>query len=156
MESKRDGDVRWEHVAGRLEDQRNYWLITLGPDGGPHAAPVWGVLHGGSLFCFSTRASQKAKNLARDDRALVHLEDGDRAVIVHGRLIDVGAPAESPDVVAAFADKYSGPDDEGFLPRVVPDPSADYVVDVFYRLEAERAIMWTLADFDGSMCHWRR
>lgn len=145
----------WEEVARRLEDPRNYWLVTVGPQGAPHAAPVWGVVHDGSLHCFSTRASQKAKNLVRDDRALVHLEDGERAVIVHGRLVDIGSPAHSPDLVEAFAHKYTDPDDLGFLPRVEPDPDAGYVVDVFYRLEPSSAVLWTLADFDGSLRHWR-
>lgn len=156
MASKPGNTTTWEEIACRLEDARNYWLVTVGPQGAPHAAPVWGVLHDGSLHCFSTRASQKAKNLARDDRALVHLEDGNRAVIVHGRLVDIGSPAASPDLVEAFAQKYTDPCDQVFLPRVEPDPDAEYVVDVFYRLDATRAVLWTLADFDGSLRHWYR
>lgn len=151
-----EGAVAWRDVARRLEGPRNYWLVTIDPDGAPHAAPVWGALHGGSLYCFATRTTRKARNLARDDRALVHLEDGDRVVIVHGRLVDVGEPAASPGVVGAFAEKYPDPKDQAYLPSVEPDPEAGYVVDVLYRLEPERAVMWTLADFDASQRRWHR
>ena len=148
--------MAWEDVVARLRDPRNFWLVTVNADGSPQAAPVWGTVHRGTFYCFSTPSSLKAKNLVRDDRVVVHLEDGDRVVIVHGRLLDEGAPTASPGVVAAYATKYGAPEDQAYLPHVVPDPGADYVVDALYRLDPDRAIMWTLADFDASQRRWRR
>lgn len=33
--------------------RRNYWLCTTTPAGAPHAAPVWGVVTGGTLYLYS-------------------------------------------------------------------------------------------------------
>ncbi len=41
--------------------------------GAPHAAPVWGVVTGGTLYLYSERRTRKARNLAADPRVVVHL-----------------------------------------------------------------------------------
>jgi PPOX class probable F420-dependent enzyme len=151
-----DGGVAWVDIARRLASRRNYWLVTVDADGGPHAVPVWGTVHSGSLYCFSTRTTRKSRNLARDSRAVVHLEDGDDVVIVHGRMEDVGDPAETPEVVRALAAKYDHPEDAGYLPSLEPGDGPDYRPDVLYRLEPERALLWSLSDFDASQVEWRR
>lgn len=57
-----------------LEQHRAMSLATLRPDGRPQATPV-GFAHGGLRRCFSCDPdSQKAANLARDDRVSLTLE----------------------------------------------------------------------------------
>jgi len=33
----------WEWVTQKLDSARNYWIATSGPDGAPHAMPVWAL-----------------------------------------------------------------------------------------------------------------
>ena len=142
--------VTWPQVANRLAPARSYWLSTSAPDGSPHAAPLWGVVVGDTLFLYSERRTAKARNLARDDRVVVHLPDPEDVVIVHGRLIDEGRPAVRPDVLAALDAKYPDDFDRQYL------PSADPGFDVLWSLAPDRAMMWAFADWEGSQARWSR
>ena len=144
----RDEKVAWAEVAARLAAARNYWLSTTTPSGAPHAAPVWGVVDGETLYLYSERTTVKALNLASDPRAIVHLESAEDVVIVHGIAEDVGAPSMLPSVVAALAAKYPGPEDRQYL------PDADPSFDVVYAIRPQSAMTWRLADYDGSQRRW--
>jgi hypothetical protein len=138
----------WADVAGRLATSRSYWLGTTGRDGSPHAAPVWGVVLDGVLFVYSERRTLKAKHLAADARAVVHLESADDVVIVRGAMDDLGHPDDVPEVVAALDRKYSRPEDAPYLPSGDPD------FDVAYAFRPHRAMMWRLDDWEGSQRRW--
>ncbi len=143
-----DNALSWPEVAARLAAARNYWLCTTTPSGAPHAAPVWGVVTGGTLYLYSGRRTVKARNLAADPRLVVHLESGEDVVIVHGTAEDLGTPAQVPDVVAALSAKYTGEDDRQYL------PDADPGFDVVYAVRPRFAMMWRLADYEGSQRRW--
>jgi PPOX class probable F420-dependent enzyme len=145
-----DNTVSWPDVAARLAAARNYWLCTTLPSGAPHAAPVWGVVTGRdhTLYLYSERRTVKARNLAADPRVVVHLESGENAVIVRGTAEDQGTPAQVPDVVAALSAKYSDEDDRQYLPAADPD------FDVVYAIRPQSAMMWRLADYEGSQRRW--
>jgi PPOX class probable F420-dependent enzyme len=143
-----DDALSWPEVAARLATARNYWLCTTMPSGAPHAAPVWGVVAGGTLYLYSERRTVKARNLAADPRVVVHLESGDNVVIVRGTAEDLGTPAQVPEVVAALAAKYTGDGDQQYLPDADPD------FDVLYALRPQSAMIWRLADYDGSQRRW--
>jgi pyridoxamine 5'-phosphate oxidase-like protein len=145
-----DNTLSWPEIAARLAAARNYWLCTTTPSGAPHAAPVWGVLTGQSLYLYSERRTVKARNLAADSRLLVHLESAEDVLIVRGTAEDLGTPAQVPDVVAALAAKYTGEDDRQYL------PDADPGFDVVYAVRAQSAIMWRLADYEASQRRWTR
>jgi len=72
-----DDALSWAEVAARRAVARNYWLCTTLPSGAPHAAPVWGVVAGGTLYLYSERRTVKARNISADPRVVVHLESGD-------------------------------------------------------------------------------
>ena len=132
----------------RLAPSRSYWLVTTNGDGSPHAAPVWGAVVGDHLYLYSERSTVKARNLARDGRAVVHLESGEDVIIVHGYLDDVGLPQAALEVVAALSSKYDRPDDAQYL------PSSDDSFDVLYHLRPEKALLWNLADYEQSQQRW--
>jgi len=138
----------WPEVAARLAASRNYWLGTITPSGAPHAAPVWGVVTGQTLYVYSERSTIKARNIAADPRVVVHLESGDDVVIVRGTAEDLGSPADVPEVVAALAAKYTAPGDQQYL------PDADPAVDVVYAIRPRSAMAWRLADYDGPQRRW--
>ncbi|HEX9063975.1 MAG TPA: pyridoxamine 5'-phosphate oxidase family protein [Streptosporangiaceae bacterium] len=140
--------LSWADVAGRLGPARDYWLSTTTPSGWPHAAPVWGAVAGETLYLFSERSTVKARNLAADPRAVVHLSDAEDVLIVRGTAEDVGQPGAHPGVIAALAAKYSAPADRQFLPDADPD------FDVLYAFRPRSALTWRLADYEASQRRW--
>lgn len=78
--------LTWEWVTERLERSHNYWICTARPDGRPHAAPVWGVWHDGAVIFSTDPSSRKARNLAANPAVTIHLESGDEAVILEGKI----------------------------------------------------------------------
>ena len=143
-----DNVLLWAEVAVPLAAARNYWLCTTMTTGGPHAAPVWGVVTGQTLYLYSERRTVKARNLAADPRVVVHLESGDDVVIVRGTAHDMGTPAQVPDVVAALSAKYTRADDWQYL------PDADPAFDVVYAIRPQSAMMWRLPDYENSQRRW--
>src|SRR3954449_10964184 len=80
------GLMPWTTSAERLERSRNYWICTTRADGRPHAAPVWGLWFDGAVVFSTDPTSTKGRNLAHRPDVVVHLESGDEAVIVEGRV----------------------------------------------------------------------
>src|SRR6516225_10877080 len=115
-----DGSMTWTEVAGRLAAARTYWLGSTTPSGAPHAAPVWGVVTGETLYLYSERSTVKSRNLAVDPRIVIHLESGEDVLIVHGAAEDLGPPSGVPSVLAALSAKYTRPEDRQYLPDADP------------------------------------
>ena len=92
-----EGMLTWDWALEHLAASRNYWISTTREDGRPHAMPVWGVVHEGSLWFGS--GGVKAENLARTGRLVAHTESGDEVVILEGR-------AEVADLSEALRDAY--------------------------------------------------
>jgi nitroimidazol reductase NimA-like FMN-containing flavoprotein (pyridoxamine 5'-phosphate oxidase superfamily) len=74
----------WSHAASRLEESRNYWIVTVGRSGEPHAMPVWGFWCNGAIYFGTARDSRKWRNLEANPKVVVHLESGDDVVVVEG------------------------------------------------------------------------
>ena len=144
-----DDNLSWAEVAARLAAARSYWLCTTTRSGAPHAAPVWGVVVGGSLYLYTERRTVKSRNLAADPRLVVHLESAQDVLIVRGTAEDIGTPAQVPEVVAALSAKYPSEEDRPYL------PAADPAFDVVYAIRPRSARMWRLPDFEGSKRRWR-
>ena len=116
--------------------------------GAPHAAPVWGVVVDHTLYLYSERRTVKARNLAADPRVVLHLESAEDVVIVRGTTEDLGTPAQVPEVVMALSAKYTGEGDRPYLPDADPD------FDIVYAIRPRSAMMWRLADYEGSQRRW--
>jgi PPOX class probable F420-dependent enzyme len=65
-----------EEVRDFLGEQMVMQCATLGPHGLPHLMPLWYVPDGAELIGWTYAKSQKARNLDRDPRATVGVEDG--------------------------------------------------------------------------------
>jgi PPOX class probable F420-dependent enzyme len=65
-----------EEVRSFLAEQMVMQCATVGPRGVPHLMPLWYVPEGPVLVSWTYAKSQKAKNLERDPRATVGIEDG--------------------------------------------------------------------------------
>jgi len=132
-----------------LRRRRNAWFGTVDSAGAPHSAPIWTASVDEVLYVFGERSSVKFRNLAANPRVVVNLESGDEVVIVRGNAYDVGTPAHVPDVVAAFAAKYTEPDDVQWLPEV--DPSVDLVA----RIAPSVALLWSSDDYFDTLRRWQ-
>jgi PPOX class probable F420-dependent enzyme len=102
-----------EEVAAYLTAAKTAVLVTIGPDGVPDPVGMWFVTDGDDLVMRTYAKSQKVRNLERDPRVSVLVEDGEtydtlRGVQLSGRVTmsrDVDAVL---DVVAGLAAKYDG------------------------------------------------
>ncbi|HEX8054426.1 MAG TPA: pyridoxamine 5'-phosphate oxidase family protein [Thermoleophilaceae bacterium] len=66
-----------EELRDFLAEQMIVSVATVGPSGRPHLVPLWYVPEDGPTLTGWTYAkSQKAKNLERDPRATLQVEDG--------------------------------------------------------------------------------
>ena len=60
----------------RLQSEGNIWVTTVRPDGRPHLTPVWFVWHAGKAYICISPDSVKARNLSRNPRVALALENG--------------------------------------------------------------------------------
>ncbi len=65
-----------EELRAFLAEQMVMQCATVGPRGLPHMVPLWYVVGDGELRGWTYAKSQKAKNLERDSRATLGIEDG--------------------------------------------------------------------------------
>jgi PPOX class probable F420-dependent enzyme len=87
-----------EEITAMLAEHRKVQLATISPDGYPHLVTMYYVLVDGQIAFWTYRASQKAKNLARDPRISCLVETGEqyfdlRGVQVQGVVQTVDDPA---------------------------------------------------------------
>lgn len=74
----------WESVEQRLVDSPHYWLATVRGNGTPHVVPLDGLWLDGSCYFDGDPATVHVRNLRRNGRAALHLENADSVVIVEG------------------------------------------------------------------------
>jgi PPOX class probable F420-dependent enzyme len=108
-------DVRMsgEEVVSYLDSQYSAALATIGRDGVPHQVAMWYVLKSGRLVMWTFRRSQKARNLSRDRRASVLVEDGEqyrrlRGVLVRGEAELIEDVDQVEAIGLALAERYGG------------------------------------------------
>lgn len=137
-----EGVLAWDVADDQLRASRNYWIVTTGSEGNPHATPVWGIWHQGALYFGTDAASRKARDLAVRPAMVAHLESGDDVVIIHGdatRATDLDLLSQ---VVDAYEIKY------GFRPDP-SDPAA-----CFFSLMPKTVYAWRESDFPASATRW--
>ncbi|HEX8083935.1 MAG TPA: pyridoxamine 5'-phosphate oxidase family protein [Solirubrobacteraceae bacterium] len=79
MSSRRDQiKMTPEEVSEFLDEQRVVVCATNGRDGFPHLMPLWYVVRDGELRAWTFAKSQKVRNLERDARATLQVEDGEQ------------------------------------------------------------------------------
>ena len=100
-------------VASYLAAARTAVLVTIGPDGVPDPVGMWFVMVGDELVMRTYAKSQKVRNVERDPRVSVLVEDGEsydtlRGVQLTGRAELSRDVDEVLDAVAGLAAKYDG------------------------------------------------
>ncbi len=104
MGSRRDQiKMTDEEVRAFLEEQMIVQCATVGPQGRPHLVPLWYVAEGQELRGWTYAASQKAKNLERDPRATLSIDDGVQYHELRGVMMECDVELEhDPERVAEY------------------------------------------------------
>jgi PPOX class probable F420-dependent enzyme len=112
MASRRD-QIRMsdDELAAFLAEQKVMTVATVGPNGRPHLMPLWYVPDAdGTLTGWTYAKSQKAKNLERDPRATVQVEDGVEYADLRGVMMecDVELDRDAKPYGLALFGRYAG------------------------------------------------
>jgi hypothetical protein len=96
-----------------LVEQMVMQCATNGPRGMPHLVPLWYVPEDGRLVSWTYAKSQKAKNLERNPRATIGIEDGVQYLELRGVMFECDVELErDPAVVEGFGlklfERYAG------------------------------------------------
>ncbi len=75
-------------IAAFLHEQRVVICATIGPRGWPHLMPLWYVVRDGEIWAWTYARSQKVRNLERDPRSTVQVEDGEGYQELRGVMIE--------------------------------------------------------------------
>jgi PPOX class probable F420-dependent enzyme len=104
MPSRRDQIVMSdEELRAFLAEHKVVSVATIGPSGRPHLVPLWYTADGTILRGWTYAKSQKAKNLERDPRATLQVEDGELYHELRGVMMECDVSIErDPDEVAKY------------------------------------------------------
>jgi general stress protein 26 len=83
-----------EEIRAFLAEQMVMQCATAGPRGLPHMVPLWYVAEGTDLVGWTYAKSQKAKNLERDARATIGIEDGVQYHELRGVMLECDVSVE--------------------------------------------------------------
>lgn len=91
-----------EETLAFLDEQRVVVCATNGHDGFPHLMPLWYVVRDGRLWAWTYAKSQKVRNLERDPRATLQVEQGVEYQELRGIMLrtEVTLHREMDDVTA--------------------------------------------------------
>jgi PPOX class probable F420-dependent enzyme len=109
-----------EELRDFLEEGKIVSCATIGPTGRPHLVSLWYVPDGGELRGWTYAKSQKARNLERDPRATLQVEDGVSYEELRGAMLECDVRLErDPERVAGFGMEL--------FARYAPDADPDQI-----------------------------
>ncbi len=77
-----------EEIEAFLDEQRVVVCASVGPRGWPHLMPLWYVVREDEIWAWTYAKSQKVRNLERDPRATLQVEDGEQYDELRGVMIE--------------------------------------------------------------------
>ncbi len=157
MASRRD-QIRMtaDELRDFLDEQKVMSVATLGPKGRPHLVPLWYVRQGDELTGWTYAKSQKARNLERDPRATVQVEDGVLYHELRGAMLecDVEIEREAGRVAGygrALFGRYGGADESGELaPEVSEMVTQQAGKRIGLRFRPTRTVSWDHSKLGGT------
>jgi PPOX class probable F420-dependent enzyme len=100
-------DLR-DDVRAFLDEKRFGVLATVNSDGSPQQSVMWYEPRGDIIMMNTLRGRKKDRNLQRDARASLCVEDGYRYVTMEGTITVVDDPAVAQADIAALAIRNHG------------------------------------------------
>jgi PPOX class probable F420-dependent enzyme len=111
-----------EDVRTFLEEERFAVLATVNANGSPQQTVMWYELRGDTIVMNTKRGRKKDRNLMRDPRASLCVEDGFRYVTLEGAIESIEDPATAQADIAALARRYHDADTAEQMAREVFAP----------------------------------
>lgn len=106
-----------DEMRAFLASSRTIIMGTINHDGYPHLVPMWYSVLDGLVHMHTYKSSQKVKNIERDARGSLLVEDGEtydtlRGVFMRGRFRIIDDQEVCYRIAIASAKKYQGLDEE--------------------------------------------
>jgi PPOX class probable F420-dependent enzyme len=139
------GLLPWSWALERINAARNFWVVTVRPDGRPHAMPVWAVWDHGALWFSSSLGSRKVRNLSATPHCVITTEDGNDPVVIEGTATVVTDMKAIKRFLGLTNEKYQTSYTVDFL-----DPAVNATVTV----QPRWAFGLRQGDFSGSPTRW--
>lgn len=95
-------------VRAFLDEPRFATLATINPDGSPQQTVMWYLVRDGHVMMNTARGRKKDRNLLRDPRASICVEDGERFVTIAGRIQFVEDQTQAQADARTLATRYDG------------------------------------------------
>ena len=154
MPSRRD-QIRMsdDELRAFLAEQKIVSVATTGPNGRPHLVPLWYVVDGGDLIGWTFAKSQKAKNLERDARATLQVEDGVEYQELRGVMMECDVELErdpqrvGDDYGIPLFRRYASPD---LPPEVTAMVAQQAPKRVGLRFRPTRTVTWDHRKLGGT------
>jgi general stress protein 26 len=127
-----------------LVQQRVVICATNGKRGWPHLMPLWYVVREGQIWAWTYAKSQKVRNLERDPRATLQIEDGDAYDQLRGVMIEAHTELhrELPVVAALGRDLLARYGGGSVTPEIEAAVAAQAAKRVALQFVAERTASW--------------
>jgi len=103
------GMLDWNWARERLTNSHNYVIMTVRPDGRPHAMGMHGLWFDDAFYFGTGETTRKARNLAANPNCILINERLDELVIVEGTVEKIGYDAVAAMLSAASKKKYGWP-----------------------------------------------
>lgn len=135
-----------------IESQKSLQVATIGRDGAPHLSTLWFAVVDGDIVFETYTRSQKIKNLERDPRITVLLEDGDQYDQLRGVMIQGRAELVSdPSGVHALALEVMKRNQPGIDPEML-SAAAERMASkrTAVRVKAEKVVSWDHRKLGGT------
>jgi hypothetical protein len=122
ISKSKTGLLPWKWAVKTLSESREYWIVTVRPDGRPHAMIIWGLWFEGAFWFGTGSKTQKARNLAENPNCVVGTQNAAEAVILEGvaELITDAATQKKLEPTSLRKYGMSGGDGSEPLYRVRP------------------------------------
>ena len=141
-----DGEVR-----AFLGEQMVMQCATVGPRGLPHMVPLWYVAEDIDLVGWTYAKSQKARNLERDPRATIGIEDGVQYHELRGVMFECDVQVErDAERVEGYGlrlfERYSG----GLAPEIREMVAKQAPKRIGLRFVPSRVVSWNHRKLGGA------
>lgn len=145
-----------EELRSFLDEQRILQVATIGPRGRPHLVPLWYVVGDApELRGWTYAASQKAKNLERDPRATLSIDDGVAYEELRGAMMECDVELErDPERVVRYGlalfRRYVGGERDELAPGVHEMVEKQAPKRVGLRFVPTRTVTWDHRKLNGA------
>jgi Pyridoxamine 5'-phosphate oxidase len=113
ISKSKKGLLDWGWARERLTKSHNYVIVTVRPDGRPHAMGMHGLWFEDAFYFGTGDTTRKAKNLAANPNCILINENLEELIIVEGIAEPVGSDELLATLSGASKKKYGWPCEPG-------------------------------------------